>query len=493
MTFQPNNIVYSPSQGLSKVPGILFRTRDPTSVDVDQNFELYTVWVNTLTKAMWYLESLSASNGVISALWRAVGPIVVSSVGPASPLTASADYSYPIGQTWVDSTANDYYVMVSNPTATTGYWIKLSAGTQGVDLLAGNTGGNVGPNASGVINVVGDGTTITIAGNPGTNTLTASLVGGGLAIDSIALQTGTTPCVPDGAGLITFNGAVVAAGTNPVRTNGTAANTMALQVQTSQALAATDATKIGLSNFNSTYFTCDANGFVSTVPGAGFRLLVTTFIINGTWNINANTVYAEVMIVGGGGAGGGAEATTATQVSIGSGGGAGEYAYGVFSKATLGVSQAITIGSAGASSVGAAGGNGGTTSVGALLSSGGGTGGQIVAAGNDSASADGSAGGTGGAGGSFRCDGDAGGASFSYQIVANSGFGMTGAGGSSKLGPGGKANAFNPNAGTSEGGVTPTSGYGGGGSGAYALGDAAAVGGGNGASGIVITKEYIFA
>lgn len=90
-----------------------------------------------------------------------------------------------------------------------------------------------------------------------------SLAGGGLAVDSFAVQTGTSPVVPTGAGLVNFNGAVVAAGTNPVRTDGTGANTMALEVQISQAIAATDATKIGLAAFDSADFSVDANGFVS--------------------------------------------------------------------------------------------------------------------------------------------------------------------------------------------------------------------------------------
>lgn len=42
-----------------------------------------------------------------------------------------------------------------------------------VDFLAGNTGGLVGPNAGNTINIVGSGS-ITVAGNPGTNTLTIS-------------------------------------------------------------------------------------------------------------------------------------------------------------------------------------------------------------------------------------------------------------------------------------------------------------------------------
>lgn len=94
-----------------------------------------------------------------------------------------------------------------------------------------------------------------------------TLKGGGEAIDSIAVQTGTSPIAPTAAGLVTLNGSVVAAGTNPVRTDGTGANTAAIEVQISQAIAATDATKIGLSNYNSAQFSVDANGFVSLAGG----------------------------------------------------------------------------------------------------------------------------------------------------------------------------------------------------------------------------------
>lgn len=99
--------------------------------------------------------------------------------------------------------------------------------------------------------------------------ITIDAIGGTTAVDSFAMQTGTSPVLPAANGLVTFNGAVVAAGTNPVRTDGTGANTMALEVQTSQALAAADATKIGLSNFDSTSFSVTATGFVSLI-GGGF-------------------------------------------------------------------------------------------------------------------------------------------------------------------------------------------------------------------------------
>lgn len=107
---------------------------------------------------------------------------------------------------------------------------------------------------------------ITITNGPGSITIAAA--GGATAVDSFAMQTGTSPVVPDGSGLVTFNGSSVAAGTNPVRTNGTAANTMQLEVQISQALAGADATKIGLSNFDSSDFSVDANGFVTLASTA---------------------------------------------------------------------------------------------------------------------------------------------------------------------------------------------------------------------------------
>lgn len=88
------------------------------------------------------------------------------------------------------------------------------------------------------------------------------LVGGGSAIESVNLDAGTTPITPS-SGAITLTGATVAAGTHPIRTDGTGASTAAIQVQFAQAIASTDATKVGLSNFNSAQFSVDANGFVS--------------------------------------------------------------------------------------------------------------------------------------------------------------------------------------------------------------------------------------
>lgn len=138
-------------------------------------------------------------------------------------------------------------------------------------LWVGATLANAGGTHINVGSITSPGGTVTI-GYSSPN-ITLDVAASGVVVEKFAVQTGTTPVVPL-LGIVTFNGSTVAAGTNPVRTNGTGANTMALQVQISQALAATDATKIGLANFNSAQFTVDANGFVST-SGTGVANTIT--------------------------------------------------------------------------------------------------------------------------------------------------------------------------------------------------------------------------
>lgn len=114
------------------------------------------------------------------------------------------------------------------------------------------------------VNTLTAGPGISIINGPGTIMISSS--GGSTNVDSFAMQSGTSPVVPDTTGLVTFSGGTAAAGTNPVITVG-GTNTMTLTVQRSQAIAATDATKVGLSNFDSAAFTVDANGFVQLVGG----------------------------------------------------------------------------------------------------------------------------------------------------------------------------------------------------------------------------------
>ena len=67
-------------------------------------------------------------------------------------------------------------------------------------------------------------------------------------------------------------GEVVAAGTNPFRSIGSG-NTITYQVQMSQAIAASNATNVGLAAFNSADFTVDANGFVSIIGGGNVEAI----------------------------------------------------------------------------------------------------------------------------------------------------------------------------------------------------------------------------
>lgn len=63
-------------------------------------------------------------------------------------------------------------------------------------------------------------------------------------------------------------GTSIPAGATPVHTTG-ASNVVTIEVQTSQAIASTNAANIGLAAFDSADFTVDANGFVSLVGAAG--------------------------------------------------------------------------------------------------------------------------------------------------------------------------------------------------------------------------------
>lgn len=91
------------------------------------------------------------------------------------------------------------------------------------------------------------------------------------------------------AGNWNISGASTAAGTSPVVTSGSG-STLTLNVQKSQAIASTDATKIGLSAFDSARFSVDANGFV-TLAGTGVGETITGDTggalapTGGNWNI----------------------------------------------------------------------------------------------------------------------------------------------------------------------------------------------------------------
>lgn len=127
--------------------------------------------------------------------------------------------------------------------------------------------------------------------------ITIDLSGGGTGIDSIGVDAstppGTDPVVPDLNGLITITGGQVAAGVigaNVIRTDSLAANTFTIEIQRTAAVAISDSVNNGVSHFNSSQFTVDANGFVEA-NGSGIGQTITGNLgtplspVGGNWNL----------------------------------------------------------------------------------------------------------------------------------------------------------------------------------------------------------------
>jgi fibronectin-binding autotransporter adhesin len=158
-------------------------------------------------------------------------------------------------------------------TGLTNHSVQVGAATATLTQLAVGTNGQVliGANAADPAFATLTSSDSSITFTTGANTLSLQVAGGTTTGKTITGQSGGA-LSPTGGNWNIF-GASTAAGTSPVVTSG-AASTLTVNVQKSQAIAATDATKVGLANFNSTQFTVDANGFVST-SGTGVANTIT--------------------------------------------------------------------------------------------------------------------------------------------------------------------------------------------------------------------------
>lgn len=187
-----------------------------------------------------------------------------------------------------------------------------------------------------------------------------------------ATPPGTDPVVPDGSSVIDMVGAQVGAGTttNVIRTASLAANQVTIQVQRSSAQATSTVGANGVSHFSSDDFDVDSDGFVTLAAGSGgiTSINIQTFNYTGssqTYTPTPGMLYCIVEMVGGGGSGGGNASPSVAQVRGGGGGACGGRS--TFSAADIGSSQTVTVGVGGS-----AGSNGGTTSLGSLMTCGGG-------------------------------------------------------------------------------------------------------------------------
>jgi hypothetical protein len=346
---------------------------------------------------------------------------------------------YPITSLWTNTSNNSVWILVNFTTLNgqiQAIWTKINSGAEGPVLDIGVPNGNspIVPDSNGLVNYTQTGQ-ITITGSNG-GTGAQNINFNVSAISQIGGLSGTTPITPDSNGLVNYT----STGSTIVIT-GSSGGT-------------------GLQNIN--FDTSISNPFNSIV--------IQTFTSSGTYTPTTGMKYCIIECLGGGGGGGG----TGAGAGSAGGGGSGEYSRGVFSFGVISPSQTVTIGLGGSGGIATPtnGSTGGTTSVGVLITSVGGSGGQNP---GSNSGAPGS-GGTGGAGGQIRCNGMI----ASYGMFVN-GVNAGGVGANSQYGQGGGASA----GGDFNGGNA--SGYGSGGGGSVGTSRV----GGNGSPGIVIITEYI--
>jgi hypothetical protein len=223
----------------------------------------------------------------------------------------------------------------------------------------------------------------------------------------------------------------------------------------------------------------------ASITNPGRLLDVVTFTVSGTYTPNAGLGYALILAAGGGASGGGTPACPTGKFTAASGGGPGGVGMLYVAAATVGASQTVTIGAAGAApSAGANNGNsGGTTSVGSLISASGGGYGITAAAGTTPFTV--TAGGSGSATGTgvIPLTSNNGG-----TALANGTASYAGWGGNGYFGTGGSAPATSGSSGAFAG--NPGSGYGAGGSGSVCYNTNTAEAGGAGTAGFVLIYEY---
>ena len=201
---------------------------------------------NTLTVTAF--QATTSQEGTVTLATNAQA---IAGVNTANALTSS-NLAAKLGT----QTAHSLAVFEGSSSALT----ALGAATNG-QLPIGSTG------ADPVLATLTAGTGISITNGAGSISIAVS---GSVVGETITGNTGGA--LSPTAGNWNILGASTAAGTTPVTTSG-AVSTLTVNVQKSQAIAASDATKVGLANFNSSDFSVDANGFVAAASTGYIRTI----------------------------------------------------------------------------------------------------------------------------------------------------------------------------------------------------------------------------
>lgn len=209
-----------------------------------------------------------------SKQYLGVRAILPPDLQTATRAPTSSDKAYVKGTLWLDTDASTAYMWPGS-----GNWISLGSGTTGaIVTLTGDSGGAISP-VAGNIDILG-GSGVSVVGTAGT--LTISLTGGGVAMDSFVPDAGTNPVVPSALGVVTMAGTA-----NQITTTG-GLNTLTFSIP---------ATFIAPGSIASTTSITAGNGLTVTL---GTSSLKATTIV-GTTSINASG--AAVTTIGTGGTG----------------------------------------------------------------------------------------------------------------------------------------------------------------------------------------------
>lgn len=199
----------------------------------------------------------------------------------------TGDTGYDLGQTWLDTVGDDYYVL-SDVSAGVATWDLLGTNTGPLNTLTADSGGAISPSA-GNINILGTANQITTAGAGSTITysLPSAIVTPGSLTTTTNLAVGTSATVGTTlsvTGASTFAGTTIV-GTANINASGAAA--------TAIATGGTGTLALGNATGNTTL-----TGSFSTLTAAG-TFVIGTSAQTGTTTVVSSTAANSVLIQNG--------------------------------------------------------------------------------------------------------------------------------------------------------------------------------------------------